>query len=140
MKKYKVGFAQGTFDSLHYGHVNLLRRAKEYCDYLIVGVNSDALVMEYKKTKTIIKDVHRANIVKAIRYVDEVIICDTLDKIVHFNNNPYDVIFIGDDWKGNPRWIKTEKDLNAIGVDLIFIPYTKGISTTKIKEKRNKNG
>lgn len=140
MKKYKVGFTQGTFDSLHYGHVNLLRRAKEYCDHLIVGVNSDALVMDYKKTKTIIKDVHRANIVKAIRYVDEVIICDTLDKIVHFNNNPFDVIFIGDDWKGNPRWIKTEKDLNAIGVDLIFIPYTKGISTTKIKEKRNKNG
>src|SRR5690554_699365 len=115
MKKYKIGYTQGTFDALHYGHVNLLRQAKEHCDYLIVGVNNDALVLDYKKTKTIIEDIHRASIVESIRYVDEVVICDTLDKIVQHNKKPYDVIFIGDDWKGNLRWMKTEEELNKIG-------------------------
>src|SRR5690554_2097357 len=100
MKKYKIGYTQGTFDTLHYGHINLLKNAKEYCDYLIVGVNNDELVLDYKKTKTIISDMDRADIVKAIRYVDEVVVCKTLDKIIQHNKTPYDVIFIGDDWKG----------------------------------------
>lgn len=139
MKKYKIGYTQGTFDTLHYGHVNLLKNAKKFCDYLIVGVNSDELVLDYKKTNTIISDIHRLEIISAIKYVDEVILCNTLDKIIQHEMNPYDVIFIGDDWKGNSRWMKTEEDLKDIGVDLVFIPYTKGISTTKIKKELKKN-
>jgi glycerol-3-phosphate cytidylyltransferase len=134
MKKYKIGFTQGTFDTLHYGHINLLQKAKEYCEYLIVGVNSDKLVEEYKKTKTIIKINDRVNIVKAIRYVDEVIITETLDKNVHLKNIKYNVIFIGDDWKGSERWNKTEQELKKEDVDVVYIPYTKSISTSKIKK------
>src|SRR5690554_6157789 len=130
MKKYKVGFTQGTFDTLHYGHVNLLKNAKKHCDYLIVGVNSDELVESYKKTKTIIKTLDRVKIVEAIKYVDKVIITETLDKKIHLEKLKYDVIFIGDDWKGSDRWNKTEKELNEVKVDVVYIPYTKSISTS----------
>lgn len=136
MKKYKVGFTQGTFDTLHYGHVNLLKNAKKHCDYLIVGVNSDELVKSYKKTNTIIKTLDRVKIVEAIKYVDEVVITETLDKNVHLKNYNYNVIFIGDDWKGSSRWNKTEEELSKVNVDVVYIPYTKSISTTKIKSER----
>lgn len=135
MKKYKIGFTQGTFDTLHYGHINLLEKAKEHCEYLVVGVNSDELVKEYKKTSTIIKTSDRVKIVESIKYVDKVIITETLDKNVHLNHLKYNVIFIGDDWKGSERWNKTEDDLNKLGVSVVYIPYTKSISTTIIKSK-----
>jgi len=135
MKKFKVGYTQGTFDTLHYGHINLLKNAKNYVDYLIVGVNSDELVKEYKKTETVIKTNERVSIVEAIRYVDEVIVCETLDKNVHLEKLKFNVIFIGDDWKGSERWNKTEDDLNKLGVSVVYIPYTKSISTTIIKSK-----
>lgn|SRR5690554_6056821 len=138
MKKYKVGYTQGTYDTLHYGHINLLKNAKKHCEYLIVGVNSSELVMSYKNTQTIISTEDRKNIVEAIRYVDEVVVCETLDKIHQHEQTPYDVIFIGDDWKGNERWIKTEEELNSIGVDLIYLPYTKGISSTKVRNTLKK--
>ena len=92
MKKYKVGFTQGTFDTLHYGHVNLLKNAKKHCDYLIVGVNSDELVKSYKKTNTIIKTQDRVKIVEAIKYEDEVVVTETLDKNVHLKKYNYNVI------------------------------------------------
>ena len=136
MKKYKVGFTQGTFDTLHYGHVNLLKNAKKHCDYLIVGVNSDELVKSYKKTNTIIKTQDRVKIVEAIKYVDEVVVTETLDKNVHLKKYNYNVIFIGDDWKGSSRWNKTEEELSKVNVDVVYIPYTKSISTTKIKSER----
>lgn len=134
MKKYKIGFTQGTFDTLHYGHINLLKNAKEHCDYLIVGVNSDALVQSYKNTDTVIKTLDRVEIVKAIKYVDKVIITETLDKNIHLKNLKYNVIFIGDDWKGSERWNKTEEELKEKNVDVVYIPYTKTISTSKIKK------
>jgi len=136
MKKYKVGFTQGTFDTLHYGHVNLLKNAKKHCDYLIVGVNSDELVKSYKKTNTIIKTLDRVKIVEAIKYVDEVVVTETLDKNLHLKKHNYNVIFIGDDWKGSSRWNKTEEELSKVNVDVVYIPYTKSISTTKIKSER----
>ena len=102
------------------------------CEYLIVGVNSDQLVMEYKKKQTIIKQDERAKIVSAIKGVDEVYIVNTLDKLELYNSLKYDAIFIGDDWKGNERWIKTQSDLKQVGVDVVFLPHTEGISTTKI--------
>ena len=106
-----IGYTQGTFDTLLFGHIKLLEKAKQLCDYLIVGVNSDKLVQEYKKKETIIKEKERMKIVSSIRYVDEVVLCDTLDKTTQLNKYHFSVIFIGDDWKGSARWNETEKEL-----------------------------
>ena len=133
MKKYKIGYTQGTFDMFHIGHLNLLKHAKECCDILIVGVNTDDLVREYKQKTPIINQVERAEILKAIRYVDNVILCSTLDKSEIHKWIHFDAIFIGDDWKGNERWKRTEQELGAIGVDVVYLAHTQGISSTMLR-------
>ncbi len=134
MKKYKRGYTQGVFDMFHVGHLNLLRGAKEYCDYLVVGVNSDRLVEEYKKKTPVFCESDRKFIVENIKAVDETHIVDTLDKVVQFKSFGFDAIFIGDDWKNDERWKKTEEDLSAYGVDVIYLPYTKGVSSTILRD------
>lgn len=132
MKKYKIGYTQGTFDLFHIGHLNIINNAKKQCDYLIVGVNSDELVEEYKHKKTNIPARDRAEIVNAIKGVDKVIITETLDKLEIRKMINFDAIFIGDDWKNNDRWQKTKKEMAEYGVDVVFLPHTDGISTTQI--------
>lgn len=131
-----IGYTQGTFDTLHYGHVRLLMNAKKYCDYLIVGVNSDKLVEEYKHVSTIIKENERKEIVEAIKFVNEVHIVDSLDKVSKVDQFKFNIVFIGDDWKGSARWNKTEEELNKIGVSVVYLKHTDGISSTLIKSKR----
>lgn len=131
-KKYKVGYTQGTYDMFHIGHLNLINHAKEQCDYLIVGVNADELVQEYKHKVPIINESERAAIISNIKAVDKCVITHTLDKLVAYNLYRFDAIFIGDDWKGNARWKKTEEELKAIGVDLVFLPHTAGVSSTAL--------
>lgn len=133
MKHYSIGYSQGTFDLFHVGHLNLLERAKAYCDTLIVGVNSDELVAEYKGKPPIVQDADRCRIVGALKCVDECRIVKTLDKVAVLQNIPYDVIFIGDDWRGNPRWTSTETALAQYGVEVLFLPYTDGISSTALR-------
>lgn len=128
-----IGYTQGTFDTLHFGHVRLLKRAKEQCDYLIVGVNSDELVLKYKNTSTIINENERLEIVSALKYVDEAYIVNDLDKVSKHKLFNFNVCFIGSDWKGSDRYKKTEEDLSKIGVKMIYLPYTEGISTTLVK-------
>lgn len=132
MKKYKLGYTQGTFDLFHVGHLNLINNAKVYCDSLVVGVNDDELVLKYKNKRTNVKAEDRVRIVEAIKGVDRAIITHTLDKIKIHELIKFDVIFIGDDWKGNERWKQTEEELAKIGVDVVYLPYTKGISTTSL--------
>ena len=134
-KKYKIGFTVGTFDMFHIGHLNLFRQAKEYCEHLIVGVHSDEWVMQCKKRPTVIDYEERAEIVAAIRYVDEVVKNETKSKIDAWKRYQFNVAFIGDDWKGTEVWNKIEKELNRVGCDVIYIPYTKGISTTQIRQQ-----
>ena len=131
--KYKVGYTQGTFDLFHVGHLNLINQAKDLCDYLIVGVNSDKLVNEYKHHYPMICDKHRAAIVSNIKSVDECIIVDTLDKSQMVDRLHFDVIFIGDDWKGNPRWEQTEIDLEQKGVRVVYLKHTPDVSSTQIR-------
>lgn len=135
MKKYKIGYTQGTYDLFHIGHLNLLANAKKQCDYLIVGINTDRLVREYKNKQPIIPEDQRAKIVSAIKYVDEVILTDTLDKEVIANKIKFDAIFIGDDWKNNERWINTKNKMSEKGIDVIFLPHTDGISSSEIRTK-----
>ena len=102
-----IGYTQGTYDMFHIGHLNLIKNAKRRCDYLIVGVNTDELVESYKNKRPIVP----------------------LDKI------RFDEIYIGDDWKGNERWERTGKEMEALGARLVYLPYTKDTSSTMLREK-----
>ena len=130
-----IGYTQGVYDMFHIGHLNLLRNAKKKCDYLIVGINSDELVKKYKNKTPIINENDRAEIVRNIKFVDECLIVNTLDKIEINKIINFDVIFIGSDWKGNTRWNNTEEELKEYGVDLIYLPHTDGISSTILRDK-----
>ena len=133
MKRYKIGYTQGVFDMFHVGHLNIINRAKEYCDFLIVGVNSDRLVQEYKHKTPVISQEDRLRIVENLKAVDKAVIAETLDKLLSQKELQYNAIFIGSDWKDNPRWQQTSRDLAEVGVDVVFLPYTDGISSTKLR-------
>lgn len=137
MKKYRIGYTQGVYDMFHIGHLNLINNAKEQCDYLIVGVNSDELVKEYKHKDTVVKEKERAEIVRNIKAVDECIIVEVLDKVEIYKKIHFDAIFIGDDWYGNPRWMKTKDDLAEFGVDVVFLPHTAGVSSTMLRPQND---
>jgi glycerol-3-phosphate cytidylyltransferase len=130
MKKYKVGYTTGVFDLFHVGHLNILRRAKEMCEYLIVGVSTDELVFSYKHKKTIIPFEDRRTIVEAIRYVDEVVPQENRDKVAALDKLIFDVMFVGDDWKGSALFTEVENIFKTKGVDLIYLSHTDGVSTT----------
>jgi glycerol-3-phosphate cytidylyltransferase len=132
---YKRGFTAGTFDMLHIGHLNLLNAAKKKCDYLIVGVNSDDLVSVYKNKLPIINCQDRMQLINALEIVDQVELMDNLDKVDAWKKFQFDCVFIGDDWKGSSRWIETEEQLKKYGVDVCYLPYTKGVSSTKLAKK-----
>ncbi len=139
MKKYKIGYTQGVYDMFHIGHLNLLKHAKEYCDFLVVGINDDQLVQMYKNKKPIINQEERKEIVYNIKGVDECVIVSTLDKVEIWNQLHFDAIFIGNDWKESARWKKTEMDLKQLGVDVVFLPHTDGISSTLLRIEKQKN-
>lgn len=138
MKKYKIGYTQGVYDMFHIGHLNLIKRAKEMCETLIVGVNSDVLVEQYKHKTPVINEHDRAEIISSLKPVDDCIIVDTLDKVETMKRLHYDAVFIGDDWYGNPRWMKTQEDLAAYGVDVVFLPHTDGVSSTMLRTEEEK--
>lgn len=135
MKKYKVGYTTGVFDMFHIGHLNILRKAKEQCDYLIVGVSTDDLVENYKNKTPIIPFEERAEIVQSIEFVDKVIAQESRDKFLAWKNLNFDVMFVGDDWKGKPLFMDVEKQFNQVGVDIVYFPYTKDTSSTILREK-----
>lgn len=135
MKKYKIGYTTGVFDMFHVGHLNIIEKAKEQCEYLIVGVSTDEVVQKYKNKTPVINFAQRKRIVEAIRYVDKVVPQTTMDKTVAWNELKFDAIFHGDDWKGTGYYNECEQKLKELGVDVVFIPHTPGISSTEIIEK-----
>lgn len=138
MKKYKIGYTQGVFDMFHIGHLNLLNNAKKYCDYLIVGVNSDRLVESYKNKTPVIPESERVEIIRNIKAVDESIIVHTLDKKSALKQKQFDVVFVGDDWIGNARWEQTKEEMKEMGIDVYFLPHTEGISSTMLRPECDK--
>jgi glycerol-3-phosphate cytidylyltransferase len=140
MKKYKKGMTTGTYDMFHAGHLNLLKGAKSLCDTLIVGIYNDEQILQYKGRIPIIGLEDRMSIIDAVKYVDKVIALGSLDKVKAWEKERYDVLIIGDDWKGHSRWIKTEEEMNKLGVDVVYLPYTKGISSSIIKRRIIKQG
>lgn len=134
-KKYKVGYTTGVFDTFHIGHLNILKRAKEQCEYLIVGVSTDELVKEYKNKTPVIPYSQRVEIVKAIRYVDKVVAQTSMDKVGAWEQLKFDAMFHGDDWKNSALYDDYQKAFKEIGVDLVFLPHTAGVSSTEIAKK-----
>lgn len=134
-KKYKIGYTTGVFDMFHVGHLNILKRAKEQCDYLIVGVSTDEVVETYKHKTPVIPFEERKAIVEAIKYVDKVVPQTTMDKYVAWEKEHFNAIFHGDDWKNSAMYNEMEKKLESVGVEFVYFPYTKGTSSTILKEK-----
>ncbi|MCL2546600.1 MAG: adenylyltransferase/cytidyltransferase family protein [Oscillospiraceae bacterium] len=132
MEKSRVGYTTGVFDLFHIGHLNILKKAKEQCDYLIVGVSTDELVKEYKNKVPIIPYAERVAIVEAIRYVDKVVPQINRDKLAAYHEIKFDVMFVGDDWKNSSIFSETEKELNKLGAGVVYFPYTNSKSTTSI--------
>lgn len=139
MDKVKIGYTTGVFDMFHIGHLNILKNAKEQCDYLIVGVSTDELCLNYKGMAPIIPFEERKAIIEAIRYVDEVVTQDDRDKFEAWKQLKFDVLFVGDDWKGSPFFINQEKKFNNIGVKIKYIPHTHGISSSILRDRFLKN-
>lgn len=133
-KKYKVGYTTGVFDMFHVGHLNILRRAKAQCEYLIVGVTTDEVAREYKCKTPVIPYEQRAAIVEAIRYVDEVVPQTSMDKMEAYKELKFNAIFHGNDWQGSDMYNHIVDEFSKIGVDIVFLPHTDGISTTIIRE------
>lgn len=136
-KKYRIGYTQGVYDMFHIGHLNLINEAKQYCEKLIVGVNADALVQEYKHKTPVINENERRYIVGNIKAVDECIIATTLDKFEAYHQIKFDAIFIGADWEGNPRWIETQQSLSEFNVDVLYLPYTQGVCSTDLRQVKD---
>lgn len=139
MKKYKIGYTTGVFDLFHVGHLNILRRAKEQCDYLIVGVSTDELVESYKHKAPIIPYEERKAIVEAIKYVDKVVSQTSLDKVAAWNELHFDAVFHGDDWKGSAIYNDIEVKLAAVGCEMVYLPHTQGISSSLLAQALKKD-
>ena len=126
-----VGYLSGTFDLFHIGHLNILKRAKENCDYLVVGIHRDG---SHKGKKTFIPFEERMEIVKSIKYVDEVIESEREDCDVYLKGRvKYDKLFVGSDYKGTERFNRYEKLFEGTGVQIVYFPYTKGTSSTQLR-------
>ena len=130
-----VGYTTGVFDMFHIGHLNILRRAKEQCDYLIVGVSTDELVEKDKNKRPIIPFAERCAIVEAIKYVDKVVAQESKDKFSAWEKLGFNKMFVGSDWKGTIQWANYEKQFNPVGVEIIYFDHTDGISSTILRDK-----
>lgn len=130
-----VGYTTGVFDMFHIGHLNILRRAKEQCDYLIVGVSTDELVEKDKNKHPIIPFAERCAIVEAIKYVDKVVAQENKDKFSAWEKLGFNKMFVGSDWKGTIQWANYEKQFNPVGVEIVYLNHTDGISSTILRDK-----
>ena len=121
----------------HIGHLNILKRAKEQCDYLIVGVSTDELVQHDKNKKPIIPYADRCAIVESIRFVDQVVPQVNKNKMEAWEKHKFNKMFVGSDWKGTPQWDSFEKQFAPIGVEIVYLNHTDGISSTILRERLN---
>lgn len=135
MKKFKVGYTTGVFDMFHIGHLNILKRAKEQCEFLIVGVTTDELCLNRKNKTPIINEKDRMAIVEAIRYVDKVVPQTDMEKIRPVKELGADAVFVGSDWKGTEAWNNYEKQFAEVGCTVVYLDHTDGISSTILRDK-----
>lgn len=136
-KKYKIGYTTGVFDMFHVGHLNIIKRAKEQCDFLIVGVTTDELCYQRKNKYPVICEQERTAIVESIKYVDKVVLQTNMDKLEAVKKYNADVVFVGSDWKGTEAWNRYEKEFSEVGCSVVYIEHTDGISSTILRERLN---
>lgn len=129
-----IGYTTGVFDMFHVGHLHILKNAKTNCDYLIVGVSTDKLVQSYKNKTPIIPFEHRIEIISSLKCVDKVVSVTHRDKKQSFIDVGYDVLFVGDDWKGTPIFDELEEYIKINGARIVYFPYTKNVSSSKFSE------
>ena len=130
----RVGYAPGVYDLFHIGHLNILRRARERCDYLIAGVVSDEMAEVAKGRAPVVPTAERLEIVQHIVFVDEAIVETVPRKLDTWREHPFDVIFKGDDWRGTPKGEMLERDFASVGVDVVYLPYTIHTSSTILRK------
>lgn len=130
----RIGYAAGAFDLFHVGHLNLLRQAKSHCDFLIAGVVADEILLASKGRAPVIPLAERLEIVRNIGFVDEAFAEVLPNKIDTWQQKPFDVFFKGDDWKGTPKGLALERDFNAVGVEIVYFPYTVHTSSTILRQ------
>ena len=129
-----VGYTSGVFDLFHVGHVNILRNARALCDRLIVAVTSDELV-SYKGKKAVVSYEDRVEVVRACRYADLVVPQTDIDKFLAWEKMKFDRLFVGDDWFGHDSWREFDQRLKAVGVQVIYFPYSLGTTSTDLRLK-----
>lgn len=132
-RSLRVGYAAGAYDLFHIGHLNILRQAKQRCDYLIAGVVSDEMLVENKGISPFIPEDERLTIVQSIKFVDEAILETVPDKLDTWSALRFTVFFKGDDWRGTPKGIALEHRFGEVGVDIEYLPYTLHTSSTKLR-------
>lgn len=135
-----IGYTTGVYDMFHIGHLNILRRAKEQCDYLVVGVSTDELVQKDKNKTPIIPFAERCAIVEAIKYVDKVVPQFDKNKMAAWEKYHFNKMFVGSDWKGTDAWNRFEEEFKPLGVEIVCLDHTDGISSTILREKINGKG
>ena len=129
----RIGYAPGAFDLFHIGHLNLLRRAKENCDFLIAGVVADEVLIRHKGVTPVIPLSERIDIVRNVRFVDMAHAAMTNDKLEIWRELHFNVLFKGDDWRGTDKGRKLERDFTAVGVDVVYFPYTQTTSSSALR-------
>jgi glycerol-3-phosphate cytidylyltransferase len=130
----RVGYAPGAYDLFHVGHLNLLRQARAHCDRLVAGVVTDDVLEITKGRRPVIPLAERLEIVRHIDVVDDVFVETQPDKLLTWRECPFDVIFKGDDWRDTPKGLQLEQDFAAVGVEIVYFPYTVHTSSTVLRK------
>lgn len=129
----KTGYAPGAYDLFHVGHLNILRRARQHCDRLVVGVVADEVLEVTKGRRPVVPLAERVEIVSHLSLVDDVYVETQPDKLLTWEDVRFDVIFKGDDWRGTPKGDRLERDFAAVGVEVVYFPYTVHTSSTLLR-------
>jgi glycerol-3-phosphate cytidylyltransferase len=129
----RIGYVPGAFDLFHIGHLNILRRAREHCDFLIAGVVADDVLIRRKGVTPVVPLAERIEIVRNVRYVDMAHAAMTNDKVAIWKELRFNVLFKGDDWRGTEKGNKLERDFAAIGVEVTYFPYTQATSSSALR-------
>ncbi|MCF6521861.1 adenylyltransferase/cytidyltransferase family protein [Streptomyces sp. JJ36] len=130
---HTVGYAPGAYDLFHVGHLNLLRHARNHCDYLVAGVVSDEMAERAKGRPPVVPLVERLEIVRSIRFVDAAFVETVPDKLETWRQIRFHVLFKGDDWRGTPKGDRLEADFRTVGVEVVYFPYTVHTSSTQLR-------